>query len=88
MLQGFKKDADFKTVKNLLAKIKTYDVLGKNMAIMSADNFRALRKQGITIRKTIDVIIATFCIENNKAILASDKDFELIASALPLRLEK
>jgi predicted nucleic acid-binding protein len=88
VLQGFKKDEDFKTVKKLLAKIKTYDVLGKNMAIKSAVNFRALRKQGITIRKTIDVIIATFCIENNKALLASDKDFELIASALPLRLEK
>ncbi|NJL51799.1 MAG: PIN domain nuclease [Hydrococcus sp. SU_1_0] len=45
------------------------------MAIKSAENFRILRKQGITIRKTNDVIIATFCLENDHSLLFSDKDF-------------
>ena len=45
------------------------------MALKSADNYRTLRKQGITIRKTADVIIASFCIENNLPLLFSDKDF-------------
>ena len=45
------------------------------IAIKNADNFRILRKQGITIRKTNDVIIATFCLENDHSLLFSDKDF-------------
>jgi predicted nucleic acid-binding protein len=46
------------------------------MAIKSADNFRLLCKKGVTVRKTIDVLIATFCIEMNLSLLHSDKDFE------------
>jgi predicted nucleic acid-binding protein len=86
VLQGFKKNRDFQIAKTLLTKLHIYDVLGKEIAIQSAENFRMLRRQGITIRKTIDVIIATFCIEYSKPLLASDRDFELIASMLPLRL--
>jgi predicted nucleic acid-binding protein len=52
-----------------------YDLLGLRMALKSADNYRQLRKKGITIRKTADVIIASFCIENNLPLLFSDKDF-------------
>ena len=52
-----------------------FNMLDIEVAVKSADNFRILRKQGITIRKTIDVIIATFCIENDHALLFSDKDF-------------
>ncbi|MHC5721552.1 MAG: PIN domain-containing protein, partial [Nostoc sp.] len=49
--------------------------LGINLAFKSADNYRNLRKYGITIRKTADVIIATFCIESQNSLLFSDKDF-------------
>jgi len=50
-------------------------MLGAALSFKSAENFRTLRKQGITVRKTIDTIIATFCIENEFALLHSDKDF-------------
>jgi len=52
-----------------------FDLVGKDMAIESAENFRALRKRGITIRKSIDVIIASFCIERRMPLLFSDRDF-------------
>jgi predicted nucleic acid-binding protein len=75
VLQGFRTDADYHTAKRLLTSLTAFNMLGCEMAIKSADNFRALRKQGITIRKTIDVIIATFCIENGHSLLFCDKDF-------------
>ncbi len=75
MLQGFRSDADYKAAKNVLTSLTVYDLLGKDMAIKSASNFRKLRKKGITIRKTADVIIATYCIENKIPLLFTDKDF-------------
>ena len=75
VLQGFKNDKDYETAKKLLSSLTIFELLGEKMALKSADNYRTLRKQGITIRKTADVIIATFCIENNLPLLFSDKDF-------------
>ena len=75
VLQGFRSDADYKAAKNTLTSLTVHDLLGKDMAITSANNFRKLRKKGITIRKTADVIIATYCIENKIPLLFSDKDF-------------
>jgi predicted nucleic acid-binding protein len=59
-------------------------MLGTKMAIKSADNFRALRKKRITVRKTADVIIATFCIEHKLPLLFSDKDFKPFVKHLGL----
>ena len=75
VLQGFRKNEDYETAKNLLTSLTIFELLGERMALKSADNYRQLRKQGITIRKTTDVIIASFCIENNLPLLFSDKDF-------------
>lgn len=75
VLQGFRNDKDFTTAKNLLTSLSIQNVLNTPIALQSADNFRFLRKRGITVRKTVDVIIATFCIENNLPLLHSDKDF-------------
>jgi len=75
VLQGFRSDTDYKTAKNVLTSLTVYELLGKDMAIKSANNFRKLRKKGITIRKTADVIIATYCIENKIPLLFTDKDF-------------
>ncbi len=55
------------------------------MAIKSANNFRKLRKKGVTIRKTADVIIATYCIENKIPLLFTDKDFTPFVENLRLR---
>jgi predicted nucleic acid-binding protein len=75
VLQGFRQDKDYQTAKHLLTSLTVFEMLGVEMAIKSADNFRDLRKKGITVRKTIDVMIATFCIENGHELLFSDKDF-------------
>jgi predicted nucleic acid-binding protein len=75
ILQGFRADQDYRTAKKVLTSLTIFNMLGLEIAIKSANNFRALRKQGITIRKTNDVIIATFCLENDHSLLFSDKDF-------------
>jgi len=75
VLQGFRSDTDYKTARNVLTSLTVHDLLGKELAIKSANNFRKLRKKGITIRKTADVIIATYCIENKIPLLFTDKDF-------------
>ncbi len=75
VLQGFRSEADFKRAKKLLTTLTILNILNTSIALKSADNFRILRKKGITIRKTVDVIIATFCIENRLPLLHSDKDF-------------
>jgi predicted nucleic acid-binding protein len=75
VLQGFRNDKDYETAKNILNAFPCYNICGEEIAIKSADNYRRLRKKGITIRKTIDIIISTFCIENELLLLHNDKDF-------------
>jgi predicted nucleic acid-binding protein len=75
VLQGFRSDSDYRTANKLLTFLTIFEMLGVNFALKSVDNYRFLRKRGITIRKTADVIIATFCIETQNSLLFSDKDF-------------
>lgn len=75
ILQGFRDDRDYRKAKRTLATLDQYEMFGKGMAEKCADNYRALRKQGITVRKTTDVIIATFCIDRKLPLLFLDRDF-------------
>nr|WP_225587780.1 PIN domain nuclease [Methylomonas fluvii] len=75
VLQGFRNDQDYQTAKAILCTLPMHTMLGREISLKSAENFRSLRKQGITIRKTIDTLIATFCIEKQMPLLHSDKDF-------------
>ena len=84
VLQGFRHDSDYRTAKALFDNVTIFDMLGRDMAIRSAENFRALRKKGITIRKTADVIIASFCIKQKLPLLFSDKDFKPFVKYLGL----
>ena len=84
VLQGFRHDKDYRTAKGLFEDVTVSEMLGKDMTIKSAENFRALRKKGITIQKTADVIIASFCIENRLPLLFSDKDFKPFVAHLGL----
>jgi len=68
--------------------LEYYDFVGRELAIKAAQNFRKLRKMGITIRKTIDVLIATFCIESGFALLHNDRDFDPMEEVLGLRIKK
>jgi predicted nucleic acid-binding protein len=76
VLQGFKKEKDFMEVKNFLEEFPFFVLVGKEMALQSALNYRTLRTNGFTVRKTIDVLIGTFCIENGVTLLHSDRDFD------------
>ena len=84
VLQGFRHDKDYRAARRVFEDVAVFELLGTQMAIKSADNFRALRKRGITIRKTADVIIATFCIEQKLPLLFSDKDFKPFVDYLGL----
>lgn len=84
VLQGFRHDKDYKAARKIFEDVTSFDMLGRQMAIKSADNFRALRKKGITVRKTADVIIATFCMEQKLPLLFSDKDFKPFVKHLGL----
>lgn len=88
VLQGFRRDKDFKKAKKLLACLIFKEMLGKELALKSAENYRRLRKKGVTVRKTIDVIIATFCIANSLALLHDDRDFKPMDKHLKLRVIK
>jgi len=85
VLQGFRSDADYEAAKEMLASLTTYDLLGAGLAVKTADNYRALRKRGITVRKTADAIIATFCIERRTPLLYSDRDFDPFVEHLGLK---
>lgn len=84
VLQGFQTDKDFKAAKKLLLHFPFMEMLGKELAIESALNYRYLRKRGVTVRKTIDVIIGTFCIHHHFALLHDDRDFDPIEKYLKL----
>ena len=86
VLQGFRNDKDFQKAKTILLSFPCFDIGGKEIAIQSAKNYRSLRKKGVTIRKTIDVMIATFCIENGFVLLHNDKDFEPFEEYLKLKV--
>ncbi len=86
VLQGFRNDTDFRKAKNILLSFPCFDIGGKEIALKSAKNYRYLRKKGITVRKTIDTMIATFCIENGLTLLHNDKDFEPFRKYLKLKV--
>jgi predicted nucleic acid-binding protein len=85
VLQGFQNDKDFKTAKDLLSSIPFMAMGGQDLAIQSAINYRSLRKNGVTVRKTIDVIIGTFCIKHKLQLLHDDRDFEPMVKHLGLK---
>lgn len=76
VLQGFRNDKDYRIAKSLLTELEQVRLCNTDLAIKSAQNYRALRKQGITIRKTIDCLIATYCVETKTPLLFSDRDFD------------
>ena len=85
VLQGFSSEADFRTALALLAALPSVDLVGREIAIEAARNFRRLRAKGVTVRKTIDTLIATWCIRNDVPLLYSDRDFDPFAEHLGLR---
>ena len=86
VLQGFRSDSDFEGAHQALMKFQPVSMLNPDLAEQSARNYRELRKRGITIRKTIDCFIATFCIESDHELLHSDRDFDPFENNLGLKV--
>ena len=85
VLQGFQSDKEFNTAKKLLLAFPFMEMAGQELAIRSAMNYRFLRKKGVSVRKTIAVMIATFCLHNRISLLHSDKDFLPMEKYLKLK---
>ena len=84
VLQGFRHDRDVATARQLFRSLPVVEMLGHSNATKAAENFRTLRRQGVTVRRTIDAIIATACIEANLPLLFSDRDFTPFVTHLGL----
>lgn len=76
VLQGFRRDAELEKARSALSKFQQVHMLNTLLALQSARNYRFLRSSGVTVRKTIDSLIATYCIENGLPLLHNDGDFD------------
>jgi predicted nucleic acid-binding protein len=88
VLQGFADEREFNVARKLLTSLKVVDLGGQEVSIQAARNLRALRRLGVTVRKNIDTVIATRCIESGYDLLHHDSDFEPFVTHLGLRVVK
>lgn len=86
VLRGVRSQAQFRRLQRDLSQFPIFEILDIQLAIASARNYRVLRDRGITVRKTIDCIIATFCIESDHQLLHNDRDYDAFEVRLGLRV--
>jgi predicted nucleic acid-binding protein len=86
VLQGFRSDLDFRRALVFFRALEFQAMVGREVAVDSARNYRRLRARGVSVRKTIDVMIGTFCIKNGHQLLHADRDFDPMERYLGLRV--
>jgi hypothetical protein len=86
ILQGFQDAKQFKIAKDLLTDLPFMPMVGRVIALLSAENYRSLRRRGVTVRKTMDVLIGTFCIYHQLPLLHDDRDFDPMIKFLGLKI--
>jgi predicted nucleic acid-binding protein len=86
VLQGARDEAHANRIERSLRRYPIVPMLNEGLAIQAAHNYRLLRTLGITVRKTIDMIIGTFCIEGGHRLLHDDRDFDPMIQHLGLRI--
>jgi predicted nucleic acid-binding protein len=84
VLQGVRGDDEYRRVRMLLSEFELFETGGEEFCIAAAENYRKLRKRGRTVRKTIDCLIATFCVRNGHSLLHRDNDFRHFEELLGL----
>jgi predicted nucleic acid-binding protein len=84
VLQGIRNETQFRGVQRALLELPVFDTFSSQLAVTAAQHYRTLRNRGVTVRKTVDCIIATFCMENEYRLLHSDRDFDAFESHLGL----
>jgi predicted nucleic acid-binding protein len=85
VLKGFQRDSDYRKACSLLLDFPIVEMWGKEIALESAANYRILRKKGVTVRKTIDIVTGTFCIHHQISLLHDDRDFKPLEKHLKLK---
>ena len=86
VLQGVRDDRQWRQLRRDLLKFEVFETGGVDLAAAAAQNYRALRRQGLTVRATIDGLIATFCLLNGYELLHNDRDYDAFEIALGLRV--
>lgn len=86
VLQGFRQQTHFTVAADAMQKFPVVSLVGQRMAVLSARNYRYLRSQGVTIRSTIDCLVASFCIANEISLLHSDRDYSNFEQLLRLKV--
>jgi len=86
VLQGVRDDRQWQQLRRDLLKFEVFEMGGIDLALAAAQNYRTLRRQGLTIRATIDSLIATFCLLNDYALLHNDRDYDAFEHALGLKV--
>jgi predicted nucleic acid-binding protein len=86
VLQGIRDESVFEQVRDELLKFQVYPAGGSRLAIAAAQNYRTLRRGGVTVRKTIDCWIATFCLLSGHSLLHRDRDFDPFEKVLGLQV--
>ena len=86
VLRGFRHEQDFQAARRSLAALPVVEIGGEDGALRAAHHYRALRAAGITVRSPIDVLLASYCIEHDHALLHSDKDFDAIEAVRGLKV--
>jgi len=86
VLQGARDDVHADRIERNLRQYPVVPMLDEAIAIRAARNYRLLRTQGITVRKTIDMIIGTFCVTGDHLLLHDDRDFDPMTEHLGLRV--
>jgi hypothetical protein len=86
LLQGIRGDAQFEQLRERLADFELLPTMSAGLEVKAAQNYRSLRKRGITIRKTVDCLVATFCIEGGHELLHNDRDFDPFEEHLGLKV--
>lgn len=86
LLQGFATERDAQRAMNLLEPLEFLEMAGRDIALQAAANHRRLRRRGVTVRKTIDMLIGTCCLVHDHELLHHDRDFDVLAKHLGLRV--
>ncbi len=86
LMQGFRTATQLAAAQQIIARLEYFDLVGREVALKAAENYRFLRKNGITVRKTIDIIIGTFCIEKKISLLHCDHDYDPMVQYLNLMI--
>lgn len=86
VLRGFRHEQDFQAARRALAPLPVVEIAGEDAALRASHHYRALRAAGVTVRSPIDVLLASYCIEHDHALLHADRDFDALEALRGLKV--